>query len=98
MYDDKLSVKSDAGRDKLIKQSSTMVDVDPADFNNEEEAVIKAKSSAFKEKIDEKEISLGEDSGNPPSNFQIKEKKTIRKGAITLTLTIRVWTTARTQV
>jgi hypothetical protein len=62
-YDDKVGVKSDVGRDKLIKQSSTMVDLDPTDFNNDEEAMVKVKSSAFKGKIDEKEISLGEDSG-----------------------------------
>lgn len=52
-FDDKAGVKSDAGRDKLTKQASTMVVVDPIeyekDYDDADDMDLPAKGSTFKE-------------------------------------------------
>jgi hypothetical protein len=62
-------VKSDVGRDHLVKQSSTIVNYDQLEMKNpyddaDEELLNKSKTSPFRAKVyKEKEVSLSDCSG-----------------------------------
>lgn len=73
-FDDKAGVKSDAGRDKLLKQSSTLVTVDPMEYEQDlADVESPTKTSAFRAKVfkeEEKALDSSEQ-GMATSNITI---------------------------